>query len=62
MSKLEGSPDSLNTTILRMFADLIRLNGRRKSRVGYTNAFPFVSAFAVGFAFAFGRDVEVHNK
>jgi hypothetical protein len=61
MSKLEGSPDSLNTTILRMFADLIRLNGR-KSPVGYTNAFPFVSAFAVGFAFAFGRDVEVHNK
>jgi hypothetical protein len=45
-----------------MFMGLIRPDGRRKSSVGYTNAFPFVSAFAVGFAFAFGRDVEVHNK
>jgi hypothetical protein len=62
MSKLEGSPDSFNTAVLRMFADLIRLNGRRKSRVGYTNAFPFVSTFAVGFALASGRDVKVHNK
>jgi hypothetical protein len=62
MSKLGGSPASLDTGILRMFVGLISLNGRRRSPVGYTNAFRLFPRFAVRFALPLERDIEVHNK